>query len=59
MTDPSVDNGFRTGRDTGKAGKFAVAGTAGGTCSVPSSLGGLRGEKAKTYLVQQTDDHIP
>jgi|SRR6266850_3961493 len=59
MTEPSVDNGLRVGRDTGRGDKFAVTLPIGGTGSVTSSLGGLQQVKVKTYFTQQADDHIP
>jgi hypothetical protein len=42
MTDPSVDNGRKTGRETGNGDKCDVAGATAGGCSMPSSLGGLK-----------------
>ena len=54
MTDPSVDNGRRTGRETGNGDKCDVAGTTAGGCSMPSSLGGLKRENVKTDVTRYT-----
>jgi hypothetical protein len=58
MTDPSVDNGRRTGRETGNEGKFDVAWAIAGACSVPSSLRGCS-ERPLRAISEYTADHLP
>lgn len=59
MTDPSVDNGRRAGREMGNGDKCDVAGTTAGIGSMPSSLGGLRRENLKISVTWITVDHLP